>query len=130
MPTMQREPPPRRPKHDHANEPISQCHRPAQPAPQGRADHRRYGSPGIGDGGVVMVGSMYGVVGSYPDVYEGVTVASPVAYQMLKGGIVQMTRHLAVYWANDRVRVNCLSPGPFPSAAAPQELVRRLEQRC
>jgi len=83
-----------------------------------------------GEGSVVMVGSMYGVVGSYPDVYEGVSIASPVAYQMLKGGIVQMTRHLAVYWAKDRVRVNCLSPGPFPSPAAPQELIHRLEQRC
>ena len=32
-----------------------------------------------------------------------------------------MTRHLAVYWAKDRIRVNCLSPGPFPSERAPAE---------
>ena len=44
-----------------------------------------------------MLGSMYGVVGSYPDVYESITIANPVAYQTLKGGILQMTRHLAVY---------------------------------
>ena len=37
-----------------------------------------------------------------------------------------MTRHLAVYWAKDNVRVNCLSPGPFPSEKAPQEMVERL----
>ena len=37
-----------------------------------------------------------------------------------------MTRHLAVYWARDNVRVNCLSPGPFPSQAAPAEMVSRL----
>jgi NAD(P)-dependent dehydrogenase (short-subunit alcohol dehydrogenase family) len=75
---------------------------------------------------IVMLGSMYGVVGSYPDAYEGICPASPAPYHALKGGIVQLTRHLAVYWAKDRVRVNCLSPGPFPSAAAPQELVERL----
>ena len=62
---------------------------------------------------------MYGLVGSYPDAYEGVCPASPVAYHTLKGGILQMTRHLAVYWAGDRVRVNCLSPGPFPGEKAP-----------
>jgi len=79
-----------------------------------------------GSGSVIMIGSMYGVVGSYPDAYEGVCPASPVAYHALKGGIVHMTRHLAVYWASDNVRVNCLSPGPFPKDDAPAEMVRRL----
>ena len=50
----------------------------------------------------------------------------PVAYHALKGGIVHMTRHLAVYWAKDGIRVNCLSPGPFPSEKAPREMVERL----
>jgi gluconate 5-dehydrogenase len=78
-------------------------------------------------GSIVMIGSMYGVVGSYPDAYDGVCVASPVQYHTLKGGIIHMTRHLAVYWAKDGVRVNCLSPGPFPSAKAPQAMVERLK---
>lgn len=80
-------------------------------------------------GSIVLLGSMYGVVGSYPDAYDGVAPASPVAYHALKGGIVQMTRHLAVYWAKDRVRVNCLSPGPFPSDKAPPEMVERLKAK-
>jgi len=75
---------------------------------------------------VVMIGSMYGVVGSYPEAYDGVVPASPVAYHALKGGIVHMTRHLAVYWAKDGVRVNCLSPGPFPGPAANATMVERL----
>jgi gluconate 5-dehydrogenase len=82
-----------------------------------------------GGGSVVMIGSMYGLVGSYPDAYDGVAPASPVAYHALKGGIVQMTRHLAVYWARDGVRVNCLSPGPFPAAKAPAEMVARLTEK-
>lgn len=80
-------------------------------------------------GSVVMIGSMYGVVGSYPDAYENICAASPVSYHALKGGIVHMTRHLAVYWAKDHVRVNCLSPGPFPSEKAPSEMVERLNQK-
>lgn len=78
-------------------------------------------------GNVILVGSMYGVVGSYPDAYEGVCQASPVSYHALKGGIVHMTRHLAGYWAADNIRVNCLSPGPFPNPeSAPQDMVDRL----
>lgn len=80
-------------------------------------------------GCVVMIGSMYGVVGSYPDAYEDICTASPVQYHALKGGIIHMTRHLAVYWAKDNVRVNCLSPGPFPSDAAPAEMVERLKRK-
>ena len=80
-------------------------------------------------GSVVMIGSMYGVVGSYPDAYEGLCNASPVAYHALKGGVIHMTRHLAVYWARDNVRVNCLSPGPFPSEKAPAGLAERLNTK-
>ena len=78
---------------------------------------------------IIMLGSMYGLVGSYPDAYDGVCAASPVAYHALKGAVLQMTRHLAVYWAADNVRVNALSPGPFPAAAAPPEMVARLEKK-
>jgi gluconate 5-dehydrogenase len=78
---------------------------------------------------VILLGSMYGVVGSYPDAYAGICAASPVAYHALKGGIVQLTRHLAVYWAKDGVRVNCLSPGPFPNPQAPAEMVERLKTK-
>jgi gluconate 5-dehydrogenase len=78
---------------------------------------------------VVLLGSMYGQVASYPDAYAGICPASPVAYHALKGGIVHMTRHLAAYWAADGVRVNCLSPGPFPSEKAPPAMVERLTTR-
>lgn len=77
-------------------------------------------------GSIVNLGSMYASVASYPDAYQDLCPASPVAYHALKGGIVQMTRHLAVYWANDRIRINCLSPGPFPSPQAPKGLAERL----
>lgn len=78
---------------------------------------------------IIQLGSMYGIVGSYPEAYSGICTASPVAYHALKGGIVQMTRHLAVYWAKDRVRVNCLSPGPFPAIQTSTELIERLKAR-
>ena len=74
-----------------------------------------------------MLGSMYGQVSSYPDTYKGLVPASSVAYHTLKGGVLQLTRHLAAYWAEDSVRVNSLSPGPFPAESANPEMVERLK---
>ncbi len=93
-----------------------------------RAFHHHVVARG-GEGSLIFMGSMYGQVASYPDAYEGICGASPVAYHMLKGGIIHMTRHLAAYWAKDGVRVNCLSPGPFPSEKAPAAMVERLKTK-
>lgn len=83
-----------------------------------------------GSASIIMLGSMYGSVGSYPEIYEGISTGSPVAYQVLKGGLAQLTRHLAVSWARDGVRVNTLSPGPFPDPQrAPAELIERLNEK-
>jgi NAD(P)-dependent dehydrogenase (short-subunit alcohol dehydrogenase family) len=79
-----------------------------------------------GGASIINIGSMYGLVGSYPDAYAGVAMASPVAYHCLKGGILSMSRHLAVYWVGDGVRVNVLTPGPFPAPGVKPEMVERL----
>lgn len=83
-------------------------------------------------GAIVNIASMYGVVASYPDAYTGLPVNSPPNYHGLKGGVVHLTRHLAAYWAQDGVRVNAISPGPFPkpeTIAQQPEFIARLEQK-
>lgn len=62
---------------------------------------------------IIFLGSMYGLVASYPDAYREISSANPVAYQVLKGGVIQMVRHLAVYWAKDDVRVTCSARARF-----------------
>jgi len=85
-----------------------------------------------GGGSIINLASMYGIVGSYPEAYEGTDFASPPNYHAAKGAVIQLTRHLAVYWAKDGVRVNAISPGPFPRTDQRAELavmVRRLETK-
>ena len=87
---------------------------------------------GVG-GSIINIGSMYGVVASYPEAYAGLGINSPPNYHGLKGGLVHLTRHLAAYWAGDDIRVNCISPGPFPKLPAIDEahpgFIERLETK-
>jgi gluconate 5-dehydrogenase len=89
---------------------------------------RDRGAPGA----IINIASMYGVVGSYPDAYTDLPVNSPPNYHALKGGVVHLTRHLAVYWARHGIRVNAISPGPFPKPethAQQPEFIARLESK-
>ena len=47
--------------------------------------------------------------------YKGVPFNTPIGYSVTKSGILAFTRYLATYWAKDGIRVNCISPGSFPS---------------
>ena len=71
-----------------------------------------------GGGSIINIASMYGVVTGYPQVYEGVCLPNPAGYQAGKAAVIHLTRHMAVYWARDNIRANCISPGAFPDPNA------------
>ncbi len=68
-----------------------------------------------GGGRIINIGSMYGQVTGYPDVYKDLVPPNPIAYQAAKAAVHHMTKYMAVYWAKDNIRVNAISPGPVPN---------------
>jgi len=78
-----------------------------------------------GKGNIILLSSIYGVVGNDQRIYEGSNLASLYAnqedspkqiyshsvYPVVKGGIISLTRYLAAYWGKQNIRVNCVSPG-------------------
>lgn len=73
---------------------------------------------GKGGGVIINMGSMYGVVSPDWRIYEQKGLTSPASYAAAKAGVIQLTRYLASYWAKYGIRVNSMSPGPFPKEEA------------
>lgn len=60
-------------------------------------------------GRIVNVASVAGMRGNAP------RMMGTVAYSTSKGGLISMTRALAVEWANYGITVNAIAPGYFPT---------------
>lgn len=63
-----------------------------------------------GHGSVILISSIYGLVGPDMRLYEGTEMTNPVGYGASKGGLLQLMRYLATLLA-PAVRVNAISPG-------------------
>lgn len=60
---------------------------------------------------LINLGSIYGLVGPKPRLYENEEYSMPPEYSFVKGGTIAFTRSLATLHANDGIRCNTISPG-------------------
>lgn len=67
-----------------------------------------------GGASVINIASMYGMVSPDPSLYGDSGMNNPPFYGAAKGGLIQLTRYLACHLAGSKIRVNSISPGPFP----------------
>jgi len=72
-----------------------------------------------GSGSIINVSSVHGHTG----------VSRMAAYAASKGGVENLTRALAIEWAQGGVRVNCLAPGYFRTALTEPYLSSRHGER-
>ncbi len=77
---------------------------------------------------IINIASMYGVVSPDPDIYGDTGFDSPPMYGAGKAGIIQLTRYYAANFAKYGIRVNAVTPGPFPggSVLENQDFMERL----
>lgn len=70
---------------------------------------------------IVNIASMYGMVSPDPRIYGDSGVNNPPFYGAGKAGMIQLTRYLACHLAPWSIRVNSISPGPFPDPGLQSE---------
>lgn len=71
-----------------------------------------------GDASVINIASMYGMVSPDPRIYLSGKVANPPFYGAAKSALLQWTRYAACEFGGEGIRVNAITPGPFPSKDA------------
>lgn len=71
-----------------------------------------------GDASVINIASMYGMVSPDPRIYSSGKEVNPPFYGAAKAALLQWTRYAACEFAGEGIRVNAISPGPFPSKEA------------
>ncbi|HEY6301833.1 MAG TPA: SDR family oxidoreductase [Terriglobales bacterium] len=92
-----------------------------------------FGSHMAGNGGGVIVNVASDLALIAPDqriyrqpgVPEQMQPVKPVTYSVVKSALVGLTRYLASYWADKKVRVNAISPGGVYNGQ-PEDFVMRL----
>jgi NAD(P)-dependent dehydrogenase (short-subunit alcohol dehydrogenase family) len=73
-------------------------------------------------GNIINIASMYGLVSPVPEIYKDYPeFFNPPHYGAAKAGLIQLTKYYAVYLAKHNIRVNCISPGAFPSPSVRQK---------
>jgi gluconate 5-dehydrogenase len=82
-------------------------------------------------GSIINIASMYGIVSPDPGLYGDSGLNNPPMYGAGKAGVIQLSRYFAALLADRGIRVNAVSPGPFPGekALAKIDFARRLADK-
>lgn len=64
-----------------------------------------------GQGNIINMSSIYGVVPPRFEVYANTPMTMPVEYAAIKSSIIHLTKYFAQYFKGKNIRVNCISPG-------------------
>ncbi|MFA6901899.1 MAG: SDR family oxidoreductase [Gallionellaceae bacterium] len=70
-----------------------------------------------GEASVINLASMYAIVSPDQRIYESASGVNPPFYGAAKAALLQWTRYAACEFGAEGIRVNSISPGPFPSEA-------------
>ncbi|MGJ0323122.1 oxidoreductase [Aliarcobacter cryaerophilus] len=82
-----------------------------------------------GNGNIVNISSIYGVVAPRFEIYEDTTMTTPVEYAAIKSGLIHLTKYMAKYFKGMNIRVNTLSPGGILDKQ-PEAFLKKYKEQC
>ncbi len=91
-----------------------------------------FGLKNLKDLSIVFISSIYGIKSPDFSIYKDSSMMNPVHYGTTKASLIHLTKYLANYLAKHKVRVNCISPGAFPSMKVlkkDRSFIKKLEKK-
>lgn len=85
-----------------------------------------------GEASVINVGSMYGMVSPDARIYDTAAGTNPPFYGAAKAAMIHWSKYAACEFGKENIRINSISPGPFPSLQVQQtapEFIAKLAQK-
>ena len=82
-----------------------------------------------GYGNLIHISSIQGVAAPKFEHYKNTSMVSPIEYSAIKAGIIAITKYLAKYYKNKKIRVNCVSPGGILDGQ-PVNFINRYKKSC
>ena len=64
-----------------------------------------------GYGNIINIASIYGIMPPRFEIYENTNITMPIEYNIIKHGVISMTKYIAKYYKGYNIRANCISPG-------------------
>jgi len=82
-----------------------------------------------GNGNIINISSIYGVIAPKFEIYEGTSMTTPVEYAAIKSGLIHLTKYMAKYFKGMNIKVNTLSPGGIFDNQ-PEPFLKKYQEQC
>jgi NAD(P)-dependent dehydrogenase (short-subunit alcohol dehydrogenase family) len=83
-----------------------------------------------GGASVINLASMYALVSPDQRIYKSASSINPPFYGAAKAALLHWSRYAACEFGHEGIRINALSPGPFPSEKVKQNDPEFIQQLC
>lgn len=82
-----------------------------------------------GQGNIVNMSSIYGVIAPRFEVYNDTKMTMPVEYSVIKAGLIHLTKYMAKYLRGKNIRVNAISLGGIEDSQ-PESFLEKYKEYC
>lgn len=82
-----------------------------------------------GYGNIINISSIYGVVAPRFEIYENTSMTTPVEYAAIKSGLLHLTKYMAKYFKDKKIRVNAISLGGLEDRQ-PENFLKAYKDLC
>ncbi len=82
-----------------------------------------------GFGNIINMASIYGCIAPKFEVYDDSSMTMPVEYAAIKSAIIHLTKYIAKYVKDHKIRLNCLSPGGILDGQ-PKSFLSKYNAQC